>query len=84
MNCMNTLCCRIFSIIGLNLNTLFQKFCNSHLIDSFKNFSHESRFSFFQYKNSYFSALGITYKIEMIESNLIEKMYPSSAEHFNF
>ena len=81
---MNRLYLRFFTLIVVNLNTLFQKFCNSHLIDSFKNFSHESRFSFFQYKNSYFSALGITYKIEKIESNLIEKMYPSSAEHFNF
>lgn len=81
---MNRLYLRLNTLIAVTLNTLFQKFCNSHLIDSFKNFSHEFRFSFFQYKNSYFSALGITYKIEMIESNLIEKMYPSSAEHFNF
>ena len=81
---MNRLYLRLHTLIAVTLNTLFQKFCNSHLIDSFKNFSHEFRFSFFQYKNSYFSALGITYKIEMIESNLIEKMYPSSAEHFNF
>ena len=81
---MNRLYLRLHTLIAVILNTLFQKFCNSHLIDSFKNFSHEFRFSFFQYKNAYFSALGITYKIEMIESNLIEKMYPSSAEHFNF
>jgi len=81
---MNRLYLRLHTLIAVTLNTLFQKFCNSHLIDSFKNFSHEFRFSFFQYKNSYFSALGITYKVEMIESNLIEKMYPSSAEHFNF
>ena len=81
---MNRLYLRLHTLTAVTLNTLFQKFCNSHLIDSFKNFSHEFRFSFFQYKNSYFSALGITYKIEMIESNLIEKMYPSSAEHFNF
>ncbi len=81
---MNRLYLRLHTLIAVTLNTLFQKFCNSHLIDSFKNFSHEFRFSFFQYKNPYFSALGITYKIEMIESNLIEIMYPSSAEHFNF
>ena len=81
---MNRLYLRLHTLIAVTLNTLFQKFCNSHLIDSFKNFSHEFRFSFFQYKNSYFSALGITYKVEMIESNLIEKMYPSSSEHFNF
>jgi hypothetical protein len=81
---MNTLCCRIFSIIGLNLNTLFQKLFKFISSDSFVHFRHEFRFSFFQYKNSYFSEFGITYKIEMIESHLIKKMNPSSEEHLNF
>ena len=81
---MNRLYLRFFTLIVVNLNTLFQKFNNFILIDSFENFRHEFRFSFFQCKNSYFSELGITYKIDMIESHLIEKMNPSSAEHLNF
>ena len=84
MNFMNTLYRIIFSMIGLNLNTLFQKLFNFISSDSFVNFRFEFRFSFFQYKKSYFSDFGITYKYEMIESHLIEKMNPSSAENFNF